>query len=483
MDLLDQHKPDLILLDYQMPRMNGIDVLKAMHERGISIPVILMTFYGSEEIAIEVYRLGVRDYVRKPFTVDELLIAIERSLDDVRLRHEKDALTERLIQSNRDLQLRLHELNVLYSVGKSVTALTELEHLLPRVVDAAIKVTNAEEGYLYLVEKDKLICRAAKRHQASRAEWVEFEVQDKVAARVIETGSPVIVTPEGGSGKNMLSTAAAPLVIRNQVIGILGVRNVSPGAPAFTRHDSALLSALTDYAAIALENSRNYEALRVAKDYEKAKIRTMFARFVPPRVVDQILERPEHVQLGGKRQEITVLFADIRGYTAFAEKLPPEKVVEMLNDYLSLAANVILSYGGTLDKYLGDGIMAIFNAPEAQTNHVDQAVEAALMLQQASREVSAQRGDQLTFGIGIHVGDAVVGYIGTDSAINYTAVGDAVNVAKRIQEAAKPGQILVEQTIVKRLNGHAQTAQIGELKFKNRSQEVTVFELIAYTAP
>ncbi len=481
-DMLAQHKPDLILLDYQMPRMNGIDVLKAMTAQSINIPVILMTFYGSEEIAIEVYRLGVRDYVRKPFTIDEMLLAIERSLNDVRLRQEKDALTERVIQNNRELQLRLQELNVLYSIGKSVTALTEIEQLLPRVVDAAVKLTNAEEGFLHLLEKEKTVCRAAKRANQPRAEWVNIEVQDKVAARVIETAQPVIVTPEGSKSKgSTYTTAAAPLVIGNQVIGVLGVRNVSQNAAVFTRHDSALLSALTDYAAIAIENSRNYEALRVAKDNEKAKIRTMFQRFVPPRVVDHVLERPENAQLGGKRQEITVLFADIRGYSAYAENISPEKVVEMLNDYMSLAANVILSYGGTLDKYLGDGIMAIFNAPEVQVNHVNQAVEAALTLQQAARELAAQRSEDLTFGIGINVGEAVVGYIGTDSAINYTAVGDAVNVAKRIQEAAKPGQILIEETVVRRLNGDAKVETIGELKFKNRTQPVSVYELISYT--
>ncbi len=485
MDMIAQHHPDLILLDYQMPRMNGIDVLKAMNDRGITTPVILMTFYGSEEIAIEVYRLGVRDYIRKPFTIEEMLFAIERSLNDVRLRQEKEALTERVIASNRELQFRLQELNILYSIGKSVTALTELPQLLPRIVDAAVKLTNAEEGFLYLTSGSgtRMICQAIKRHGNPRAEWLSQEIDDRVAARVVETKQPIIVTPEGAKSGRLLATAAAPLVIRDRVIGVLGVRNVSGRAQAFTRHDSALLSALTDYAAIALENSRNYEALRVRKEHEKAKIRTMFQRFVPPRVVDLILEHPEQVQLGGKRQEISILFADIRGYSAYSENLPPEAVVAMLNDYLSLAANVVLSYGGTLDKYLGDGIMAIFNAPEVQENHVSQAAQAALMLQTAAREMSAQRQDPLAFGIGLHVGEAVVGYVGTDMAINYTAIGDVVNVAKRLQEAAKPGQILVEEAFAHRLNanGGAQLQSIGSITAKNRTKPIEVYELLAQT--
>lgn len=263
---LEQH-PDLILLDYQLPRLNGIEVLEALAEKGVNIPVILMTFYGSEEVAVEVYRLGVRDYIKKPFSVEEMLLAIERSLGDVRLRREKDALTERLILSNRELQMRLQELNVLYSVGKSVTSLSDLNQLLPRIVDAAVKLTNAEEGQLYLLEDQTLVCRALKRHNTPRAAAVSTPADDPVAQHVAQNGQPLILTPEqiGNAPRAPHSIASAPLIIREAVIGVLGVSNISTSARVFTRHDSALLSALTDYAAIAIENSRNYEALRQAQ--------------------------------------------------------------------------------------------------------------------------------------------------------------------------------------------------------------------------
>lgn len=260
-------RPDLILLDYQLPRLNGIEVLEALAEKGVNIPVILMTFYGSEEVAVEVYRLGVRDYIKKPFSVEEMLLAIERCLGDVRLRREKDALTERLIQSNRELQMRLQELNVLYSIGKSVTSLTDMNQLLPRIVDAAIKLTNAEEGQLYLVEDDALVCRALRRHNNARAVAVSDPVDDPIAQHVAASGQPLILTPEqlGNNPRAPHSVASAPLIIREAVIGVLSVANVSSSARVFTKHDSALLSALTDYAAIAIENSRNYEALRQAQ--------------------------------------------------------------------------------------------------------------------------------------------------------------------------------------------------------------------------
>ena len=288
-----QQKPDLILLDLQMPRMDGIEVLQNLDKRNAGIPVILMTFHGSEEIAVEVYRLGVRDYVKKPFTVDEMLMAIERSLTEVRLIREKEALTERVLAANRELQLRVQELNVLYSVGKKVTSSLRLDEILARIVDAASQVTQAESGYIYLVEDERLICRAIKRPNESQARAVTMEAKDPIASQVIKTGNPMVMTPEQLHGRDNgpISVAYAPLLFNNVIIGVLGVNNAGPDSHVFTKHDRALLSTLTDYASIAIENSRNYEALLQTKDQENAQIRGTFERliqiverFVPPRL-------------------------------------------------------------------------------------------------------------------------------------------------------------------------------------------------------
>jgi class 3 adenylate cyclase/DNA-binding response OmpR family regulator len=485
LDIVLKEKPDLMLLDLQMPRMNGMQVLKSLSELNIDLPVILMTFHGSEEIAVEVYRLGVRDYVKKPYSVDEMLNAIERSLTEHRLRKEKEALTERVIQANRELQRRLQELNVLYSVGKSVTALTNMDQLLPRVVDAAVQVTQGEEGYLYLVSSDKLVCKAQKNSNSGRAQPANTEASDPIASHVLKTGQPIVLTPEqlANNTSGPISASYAPLVVGNQVIGVLGVGKVSPDASAFSRHDSALLSALTDYAAIAIENSRNYEALHDEKLVENERIRGTFERFVPASVVDRALKQPDELQLGGTRREISVLFADIRGYTSWSEEVPPEKVVEALNHYLSLAAEVILGWEGTLDKFFGDGLMAIFNAPDNQPDHVHRAADAALALMKAANEVSTMYGHGLNYSIGVNVGEAVVGYIGTERAMNYTAIGDVVNLAKRLQEYAAPGQILVEEDVIKRLGNLAQGRPLGELKVKGRKNRAFAFELVGLNYP
>ncbi|MCB9449856.1 MAG: response regulator [Anaerolineaceae bacterium] len=473
-----EHRPDLILLDLQMPRMDGIEVLKRMAAHNLDIPVILMTFHGSEDIAIEVYRLGVRDYVRKPYTVDEMLGAIDRSLTETRLRREKEALTERLIRANQELQARLQEMNVLYGIGKSVAELTNMVELLPRVVEAAVQVSQAEEGFIALLVHDKLICRAQKRGNG-RTQPTQFEINNPIAENAIQTNQPVLLTRKelGGDPQAPQCAAAVPLVIRGQSIGALQISNISPDSRIFTRHEVALLSTLSDYAAIAIENSRNLEHIRRASEMERVKIRSSFERLVPPSVVEQVLNNPENLQLGGVRQEISVLFADIRGYTSWSENMPPEHVVEMLNDHLSLTAEIILGWDGTLDKYFGDGLMAIFNAPTLQPDHVHRAADAALALLRAGEEKRAQRGDNLNYSIGVHVGEAVVGYIGTDRAMNYTAIGDVVNTAKRLQELAPPGQIWVEQAVIDRLGDLIQAQPLGEIKIRGRKQPARAYQL------
>jgi class 3 adenylate cyclase len=342
-----------------------------------------------------------------------------------------------------------------------------------------VQVTHAEEGFIHLLNKDRLLCLAQKRFNAPRAEAVQQDINDRLVMRVIEGGQAVVLTPEqlGKQPNGPVSLAYAPLVLRNKVIGVLGVRNVSRNAAVFSKHHSALLSALTDYAAIAIENSHNFDAAQAAKERENTEIRNTFKRFVPPMVVDEVLKNPAALQLGGKRRIITVMFADIRGYTAWSENAHPEQVIEMLNDYLSLAANVIMSYNGTLDKYMGDGLMALFNAPEDQPNHVQLAAEAALMLQQAARELESQRNDGLTYSIGMSMGEAIVGYIGTESAVNFTAVGDAVNLAKRLQEYAPPGHIVVEQSVIEQLGQLAVARPLGEVKLKGRQKQAYAYEL------
>jgi class 3 adenylate cyclase/DNA-binding response OmpR family regulator len=476
--MMRKHKPDLVLLDFQMPRLNGRQVLEKMQEENIDIPVILMTLHGSEEVAIEVYRLGVKDYVKKPYYPEEMLQAIDKALTESRLRREKEALTERVLTANRDLQRRLRELNTLYQVGKSVTSLADIKELLPRIVDAVVQVTGAEEAFLALVENKVIVRRAFRNQLMPQAKAVEEPVSDKLAIQALRSKQHIVLggdqMDDNGSGKSPGSVIYAPILMHDRPLGVLAVANFAAGSPVFSNNEAALVSALSDYAAIAIENSRNYTAVVRSKD----KLRSTFEQFVAPSVVEQVMAKPDELRVGGQRQEVSILFADIRGYTSWSETVPPEVVVETLNHYLNLASGVILGWEGTLDKYFGDGLMAIFNAPVAQSDHIHRAADAALAVMRAAEEVNRQHGHQLAYSIGVTVGEAVVGYIGSERALNYTAIGDTVNLAKRLQEAAQPHQILIDDSVVQRLGKAVKAKALGELKVRGRKNPVMAYELI-----
>ena len=208
--------------------------------------------------------------------------------------------------------------------------------------------------------------------------------------------------------------------------------------------------------------------------------REMFRRYVAPAVVDRLPNNPDELKLGGTRQEITILFADIRGFTKFSEPLPPEELVDVLNEYLSVAADAILQQEGMLDKFMGDAVMGVFNAPLLQTDHALRAARAALAMQTAVAELHTRlpKALRLQYGIGIHTGDAVIGNVGTQQQMNFTAIGDAVNVAKRLQENAKGGQIILSKSTYHQIRVHAQTRKLSALRVKGRAASVDAWRLV-----
>ncbi len=268
LDLAIKQNPALIIMDLKMPKMTGLEVLQALNERGINIPVILMTFHGSEETAVQAFRLGARDYIIKPYETSEMLQAIDRALTEVRLRRERDELHEGIMKVNRQLEQRVKELQIIYNIGKSVTALLDLEKLLNRIVEAARYITGAEESSLLLVDRKTgdLYMRAQQGVGERFARGFRVKSQDTIAGEVVRTGEPFIHSGDAQSlkvktGYLVKSLVYVPLKVGNNVIGVLLVDNKIANR-AFTENDVYLLQALADYAAIAIHNARLYEAVK-----------------------------------------------------------------------------------------------------------------------------------------------------------------------------------------------------------------------------
>lgn len=206
--------------------------------------------------------------------------------------------------------------------------------------------------------------------------------------------------------------------------------------------------------------------------------RRLFERMVSPAVIEQL--DPNSLQLGGKRTEITALFADIRGFTTFSESLAPEKLVSVLNLYLAAMADAVLAQEGTVDKFMGDAIMAWFNAPIPQPDHTLRAVKTALAIRDSVEGLYKQLASDshLAFGVGIHVGDAVLGLIGTEKRLEYTAISDSVNTAKRIQENSARNQILISKDAYERVKKQVEAKPLAEISVKGKSKMVEVLEVV-----
>lgn len=215
---------------------------------------------------------------------------------------------------------------------------------------------------------------------------------------------------------------------------------------------------------------------------EKKRVTNIFGRYVAPQVVNELLkEGGDSMKLGGIRKEISVLFVDIRGFTPMSEKAQPEEVVEILNDYLELCSASIFQFGGTLDKFIGDATMAIFNAPLNLENHALKAVQTAWAMKQGAEvlriKLEERFGRSVQFGIGVNTGYAVVGNIGSKRRMDYTAIGDTVNTSARLESNAKPGQILLSQTTYELVKDHVSATYLGEITVKGKTNGVPVYQL------
>jgi diguanylate cyclase (GGDEF)-like protein/PAS domain S-box-containing protein len=260
METIKKRPPSLILLDYQLPDMSGLDVLRFLSKAGHNIPILLITANGSEEIAAEAFRLGAQDYLIKPLDVDRLETAISRALTESRLRREKNSLTAQLTE-------QVSWLTVLSRIGKSITSSLEVDEVLRRIVEASVQFTHAEEGFLALLEEqtDQLYLRAVKNIEEEKIKTIHLPVTDTLIGDVMRTGQPyrTIRDPEDpmikvSTGFLVHSLLHVPILSKGKSLGVLSVVNPS-SQQEFEEKDEALLTSLADYAAVAIENATLYE--------------------------------------------------------------------------------------------------------------------------------------------------------------------------------------------------------------------------------
>ena len=265
--------------------------------------------------------------------------------------------------------------------------------------------------------------------------------------------------------------------------GLLGAWSGSFSGADYFLPVAGPLAALTAGYAVAVADRVRVEQMNMLQ------ARAMLSRYLPAGVVKEMLKDSAAARLGAKRAEVTILFADIRGFTTISEKLPPEDVVVILNEYLTVMTEIIFKHEGTIDKFEGDAILAIFGAPQAHDDDPERAVRTALEMRDHLKGLQTHWHDltqtSLEIGIGINTGPVMVGNIGSDRRMDYTVIGDAVNLAARLQDLTKEykAPILISGEVASRLNGAISTRSLGEIPIRGRERPVDLYEVSELQLP
>ena len=361
---------------------------------------------------------------------------------------------------------QIERLRALVAVGAEARVIVDERQLLERGVELTGRALRPDALRIGLVEGEQLVFPSSMRAGG----WPEPDGDGDGEQPAGDGGDPAgaalkslepVEEHEQDGGRLVL-----PLTVKDRPAGVLDVRR---GEGGFAERDRWLLRALASQLSIGLENARLYRQLD-----------GLFRQYMSPDVATALLADPTQAALGGDVAEVTVLFADLRGFTPFSEKTTPERVVAMLNQYFGRAVPVLLANGGTVVQFVGDAVMVLFNAPARQADHALRAARAALGMQAAIEAVAEREPDWPRFRIGVNTGPALIGNIGSDEFRNFTAIGDTVNLAARLeQEVAEAGQVVLGPTTHEAIRHLAIARPLDPIEVKGKRDPVACFVLEA----
>lgn len=409
------------------------------------------------------------------------------------LNELKVALTiyqEKLVEAEKTKEIA----STLCEVGKIINFVFDLHVLLNLLMDLALKILQARRGFIMLYDADpgELRVKVARNmggelgteHTAGISKSIAWHAYD--AGQVISTDDATkddrFKAQESVVSYAIGSVICAPLLSKEKgKIGVIYVDNPVTQRQ-FVESDTDFMTSFANQAAIAIENAQLYEKIKAEE-----KIRDRLQRFFSPAVVQKIMREEGAVKLGGENRIATILFCDIRGYTSLVERIDTLRAVEILNDFLSSMTEEVFINEGTLDKYIGDCVMAIFGAPVSHEDDPLRAVKAALGMKRRVYELKEKwrkkwhTSDVESFeiGIGIHTGEVIAGNVGNINRMEYTVVSTAVNLASRLENAAERGQILISKDTYEPTKEFLVVNRLASVRLKNISKPVDVYEVEA----
>ena len=440
---------------------------------------------GSDATSInyENQAIGGTVFMRKP---DELAGSVPK-LDRTALG-AADASGQALYTYIETLRKKAETLSRLYELNQLLSGDFALDAIFKKVSEMVFRLTPADRFLVLLRDADSggLDRVATEFRNPARATAGEITISRTVVDRVLQEGISLLsldttldqrlVAAQSIIMHNIRSVMCAPLLGRTGALGVIYVDCTEP-MKILREDDLDLLNAVAAEASIAVDNAITHKQL-VREELARAKYR----RFMAPHVVDEILKNPEALNLGGTNSCVTMLFSDVRGFTTMSEDLEPDKVVQILNEYFADMTPIVFEHRGMLDKYMGDGLMALFGVPlqceDAATNAVASAIAMQRRMEAVNRDLRSMGMSDIAIGIGINTGTVTVGYIGSEERTDYTAIGDAVNLAARLEKQAQAGQIIISRSTRDLMGDHFPVRPAGEVYVKGKAHSVQIFEVL-----
>jgi len=368
-----------------------------------------------------------------------------------------------------------HELSQKLSVG------TDLSELLQKIIDESFAIIRADRAVILLKDKEsgELTPRFVKQKREGEEIKLSRSILDEVKNnKKAVLSSDAMVDERFKAAKSIImqgirSTMCVPLLFGDKLLGAMHMDSMLT-TNAFTEKDLQLFQGIATQAAIAIQNHL------LAKDIEEqAGTRAQFERLLSPNLVDQIVTGQLALDQAGQQKEVTMLFADIRGFTSMSERHAPEEMVKVLNEYFEVMVDVLFAHGGTLDKYVGDEIIGLFGAPVFQADAPQRAVRCGLEMQKALEEFNRVRelADQepIRVGIGINTGTVIAGAIGSSRTLQYTVIGDPVNIASRLCSVAKAKEVIISEYTVQCVEHTVEFTECEPVRVKGKSKPLKIY--------
>ncbi len=378
---------------------------------------------------------------------------------------------------------------VLYEISKQLHAIHDFNELLQKIMDLIFMVVDADYGYVILTGKKKkddfapVVVKYKDAKVKAKGELIASRtiinrvVKDKVAVLT----SNAMTDSRFGQAKSLMmrqirSAMCVPLWKKDKVIGVIQLDSIRPDKQ-FTEDDLELLKAIGSQMAMVIEQASLNEKIR-----EEERMRNRLERFHSPQLIEMILKESEEEQeniMESKDLTATILFTDIIGFTSLSEEMSPREINLMLNQFFSRMTEIIFTHDGMIDKYIGDCLMAVFGAPIEKKKDPERAIQAAQEMRKELKKMIANEGLEKKFDvrIGINTGQVVAGNIGSPNRLEYTVIGDPVNIASRLESIAKPNQILIGEETYKLVKGKFKIKKVGPKRVKGKSAEIMVYEV------